>query len=80
MPQHLPNRIRVIHEAGVWKHWTDLAKQEIQNTNANNELVAARMDGNVVLILLVWICGLAGSLTGIALEFSCHLLPKFRFS
>lgn len=67
IPPTLPRKIKSVYESGLWERWWKLIK--IKDSEAGNELVAAaKMDGNIIIIFSLWICGICGSFAFIVLE------------
>lgn len=64
-------RLKSAHESGHWHKWTRLFGSSTDVTvtiKANSRVVAARMDGNVILIFIVWMCGLSLALFRLIFE------------
>lgn len=61
VPPHIPLRIKATYESGIWRRWENLAKR-VEADTGNTDVLAASMDGNIIVIFCVWFCGLAGSL------------------
>lgn len=71
IPVEIPKRIKGIHEGGIWDRWLQMVKRkEVRAGNA--EITAARLDGNIILIFLLWVVGLVVSVVCILME--CRLV------
>lgn len=60
IPIHLPKPIKGAYEAGIWDRWSKLLGWG--TASGGNEVVvvaAATMDGNVVVIFVVFVAGIA---------------------
>lgn len=53
VPSYLPSRVKSIHEAGVWRRWTQLAVESSANEDSWSTISAAKMNGNVGVIFIV---------------------------
>lgn len=70
------SRIKILHESGHWQKWTKLYYSDAKQYNDYNEkenVVAAGLDGNVVLIFDLFIVGL-----GVALGLFLFETSPFR--
>lgn len=67
VPPHIPKRIKSAHESGLWTRWEQLLKRST-DTIWNAVVAAAKLDGNVIVIFCVWICGIILSVISIMLE------------
>lgn len=77
LPPHLPQRIKGIHEGGIWSRWVVMQRENI--TTENQIVAAARMDGNIILIFLVWIFGIILSTVFVVAEyFLCNSAQCFK--
>lgn len=77
IPPHLPMRIKSAHESGLWSRWTQLGKiigtHGDYAVNGHHNVVAGNMKGNIVVIFVVWSCGLS-------LAFACFIIEGFTGS
>lgn len=75
LSKNLLQRVKGIHEAGIWERWSKLVRGGSSTPNhfGKQEVNAASVDGNVVLIFLLWCVGIAGALTSFLLEILCRL-------
>lgn len=65
-------RLKSASETGLWTRWTTFEKN-LYNFKINEVVVnAASMGGNIVVIFLVWICG-------ISLSIMCFLIESISF-
>lgn len=79
VPLFLIRRIHGIAESGVWKWWMDLLSGNVVMTEEavdDNQVEAATIDGNIVIIFVVWICGIALGVMGFIGEHFALLLIK----
>lgn len=76
IPSHLPTKIKAAHEAGIWMRWNLLFLND-HTGHGNRPVTAARMDGNVVLIFLLWVIGQGFALCCFVIE-ACVLVLKLQ--
>lgn len=71
IPPHLPARIKSVHEAGIFRRWSEwLTKSgisDIQDSTING-VAAAKINGNIVVIFILLLGGLCISIVCILLE------------
>lgn len=72
VPRQIIMRIKVLYESGHWQKWSRLFSGAGKNKETDERVVAAGLDGNVVLIFYLWMCGLAGGCVYLCLE-KCKL-------
>lgn len=81
LPPYLPKSIKSIHENGIWKRWSRLFTTVSVADSGNSEVRAGSMGGNVVIVFLVWLTGMAGSfICAIAERFICTCQNRTRFA
>lgn len=56
LPHQLPTRIKTTYEAGIWWRWLALFKKTDNNGNPP-DVAPARMDGNIMVVFLIWMFG-----------------------
>lgn len=63
IPVFLMKRLRSVHERGMWARWTKLVKELDSSVEkqGNGDLATPGLDGNIVLIFLLWLSGLVCS-------------------
>lgn len=79
IPSHIPKRIKGSHEAGLWERWPKLEDRSYTEAShgSNEHLVtAARMDGNVVVIFIVFLSALMVSIFVAVVEFGYNRYPQ----
>lgn len=69
LPADIFKRIKGIHEAGLWERWLRIVKRK-EVVRRFFKVVAATMDGNIILIFALWMIGLMGSALCALLESS----------
>lgn len=70
LPPYLPKRIMGFHEAGLWECWAGLVDIRAATIgDARGDGRAARVDGNVVVIFVVWSYGMVLSIEEMMLGF-----------
>lgn len=67
IPRYIVTRIMGTHESGIWLRWEQLFR-ESRADGDSIAVKAATMDGNVILIFLVWICGMFTAGVGFGFE------------
>lgn len=67
VPPHVPERISKAHESDLWSRWLSLEKRS-NSASDNLDPVAARMNGNVVVLFVAWIAGLIFSMASFCIE------------
>lgn len=66
-PRQFTSRIKVLYESGHWLKWTKLFSKVDSTSMKNDEVTSARMDGNIVVVFFVWMCGYLAAIC-------CHFL------
>lgn len=75
LPPFLPKRVKGAHETGLWERWSKLVDVGEETTGGGGDDVkATRMDGNVVVIFVVWISGVGVSIVIMMFEFLFGIL------
>lgn len=72
LPPHLPKRIMSVHESGLWGRWGKLIKQRESYLNdkaGTNDVTAANINGNIIVIFFLWVAGITGAVTCFAAEY-----------
>lgn len=76
IPKRILIRMKATYEAGIWERWRLMFKKSDMNKIENGEVTATTMNGNIVVIFLLWLCGHIGALCC----FSSELLMVSCFS
>lgn len=72
LPPHLPQRLKGVHEGGIWSRWMLLTRGLGVVDNSNLVVVGARMDGNIIVVFAVWLSGILASVVFLVAECSCR--------
>lgn len=78
VPPYIPQRIKTTHESGMWQRWSKFVEKHTVAVGSNEALTAASMEGNIVVIFCVLLCGLMGGIISFFLE--TWLIHLFRYS
>lgn len=70
IPYHFPRRLKGAHEAGVWNRWIQLFNFKQGSSSDGGEVDAAKIDGNVSLIFMLWMLGQGGAFVSFLFEIS----------
>lgn len=80
LPPLLPQKIKGIHEAGIWDRWTKLVGKTEWSEPEHGEVASAKMSGNVILIFFVWLSGIGFSIMIQLLEYLFLQFYIFQFA
>lgn len=72
LPPYMPRRIKAVHEHGLWGRWINLEKRtEYHPESGDSAAVAATMAGNVVIVFVLYLCGIGVALCCLLIELMC---------
>lgn len=70
VPPHVVRRIHHMAESGVWQWWVQLLGGSIMDSVKETfEVQAANMNGSIVVVFVLWICGMLEATCCFFLEF-----------